>query len=364
MSRAPRCASRWEAADSWADVDPGLLHASEIPPGTVNIQPSPILMASMPAASAMQISVKDQQTCYADNGYPTQNTTNCCNAGFNKFKFYPNQSCHGAPRSASVQLAGESTAHSEPITIQTMSYVVNGAPASAFVYKLTNLQLQPATANNAIICLTIGNPCPTMEVGHALTNGSPTGSLPFRGPFPYSVIPPVLPQSFSNDGQVLEYNLYSHKGDNGTNANGGYECCPAGIADNAVYPFDSGSSNPTSVPSPVPLPSPVPVPSPKKSPPPIVKVTTPPPPPPPPLDSPPPPKSSPPPKKAPPPIVKRSPPPPPPDAPPDAPPPDTPPPPKWDKTMKPPPKKFPPPLKKSPPPKKYSPAPMTAGRKA
>ena len=41
-----------------------------------------------------QVSVDDQQACYERNGYPTANVTNCCNVGFNKFKFYPSRS-HG-----------------------------------------------------------------------------------------------------------------------------------------------------------------------------------------------------------------------------------------------------------------------------
>ena len=41
---------------------------------------------------AVQVSVDDQQACYERNGYPTKNVTNCCNAGFNKFKFYPSRS--------------------------------------------------------------------------------------------------------------------------------------------------------------------------------------------------------------------------------------------------------------------------------
>ena len=117
----------------------------------------------------MQISVWDQEDCRIENGYATQynnyqknNVTNCCNVGLNKFKFFPNQSCRGAPQGATIQLQGASQPRSIPGTYQNM--VWGNPPVTYWVYKLTNLQLQPATANNAVICLQLSGPCPTMEV--------------------------------------------------------------------------------------------------------------------------------------------------------------------------------------------------------
>jgi|LauGreSBDMM110SN_4_FD.fasta_scaffold142947_2 hypothetical protein len=115
----------------------------------------------------MQISVWDQEECRIDNGYPTayngfqmNNVTNCCNVGLNKMKFFPKPSCRGAPRGATIQLEGDAA----PRSISGSNQVMLWAGKSWWVYKLTNLRLQPDTARNAIICLELGDPCPTMEV--------------------------------------------------------------------------------------------------------------------------------------------------------------------------------------------------------
>jgi hypothetical protein len=139
------------------------------------------------STSCFQISVRNQTECRIANGVPEGiNRTHCCDVGFNKFKYYPNQNCRGAARSATAQEPG-GLPYSIPYTYQTMPVT----PVDQWIWKLTNLQKTPITAQGLILCLTYGDPCPLMS-------------------------------DWSNNPNVLEYDLYNKKN------NAAYECCPAG----------------------------------------------------------------------------------------------------------------------------------------
>ncbi|GAX85240.1 hypothetical protein CEUSTIGMA_g12660.t1 [Chlamydomonas eustigma] len=206
------------------------------------------------STSCFQISVRNQTECRIANGVPEGiNRTHCCDVGFNKFKFYPNQNCRGAARSATAQEPG-SLPYSIPYTYQTMP----ASPVDQWVWKLTNLQKNPITAQGLILCMTFGDPCPTM-------------------------------QDWSYNPNVMEFDLYNKKG------NAEYECCPAGTVKVPLCSF--GLNNYTNAatvcqpPSPMtasPPPPPPPPPSPPPQPPPPSPLTASPPPPPPPPPSPPP----------------------------------------------------------------------------
>ncbi len=60
----------------WASAEAGLAHNC----------------IEIPLAAQNRINVRDIGECAAANGYPTLNRTNCCYAGFTKFKIYPSES--------------------------------------------------------------------------------------------------------------------------------------------------------------------------------------------------------------------------------------------------------------------------------
>ncbi|GAX85239.1 hypothetical protein CEUSTIGMA_g12659.t1 [Chlamydomonas eustigma] len=222
------------------------------------------------STSCFQVSVRNQTECRIANGVPTgMNTTHCCDVGFNKFKFYPNQNCRGAARSATAQEPG-GLPYSIPFTYQTMP----ASPVDQWVWKLTNLQKNPTTAQGLILCMTFGDPCPTM-------------------------------QDWSYNPNVMEFGLYNEKG------SAAYECCPAGKLNVPLCSF--GLNNYTNAatvcqpPSPMTASPPPPLPPPP-SPPPQPPPPSPPPLPPPPSPPPQPPPSSPPPQPPPPSPLKASPP--------------------------------------------------------
>ncbi|KAG1674460.1 hypothetical protein FOA52_003065 [Chlamydomonas sp. UWO 241] len=172
--------------------------------------------------NCFQVHTRNQQECRVQNDFPN-NYTNCCDVGFNKFKFYPRQNCRRAVQGATLKVVGKPLQNA-PITYQMMD------PPGDFVMKITNLQLTPKTANNSIICVTLNSECPTLE-------------------------------DWAFDSTVgLEINLYDAKIDKN------YECCPAGLLPAIRGPFnaktDGDKYSPTPPDSPPPHSSSPPLPSP------------------------------------------------------------------------------------------------------
>ncbi|KAG1672374.1 hypothetical protein FOA52_010992 [Chlamydomonas sp. UWO 241] len=153
-----------------------------------------------------QISAKTHEQCYRDTGFPN-NKTHCCDRGMNKFKFFPNQNCRAAIKGASMQRLVDATPQPRSWTYQTMS---NGI----FVMKLTPFDWTREDADGATICITIGSPCPTLDL-------------------------------YANSPDILEFMIYDRKL--------AYECCPAGTSFVPVQyanNFDNLLSSPPPAPPP------------------------------------------------------------------------------------------------------------------
>jgi len=118
------------------------------------------------------IFTKSRDQCYRENNFP-YNKTHCCDRGFNKFKFFPNQACRPAVKSGTQQRLIDPEPRPRSWTYQTMN---NGI----WVMKLTPFNWTPEEAHLATVCITIGDPCPTLDL-------------------------------YAFDGKIIEFNLYDKK---------------------------------------------------------------------------------------------------------------------------------------------------------